>query len=336
MAARNARAQLDLVVFGYASPDDGPGARARVSEFALLIGEAAGIDIRIAPFPSYERVAQLLHKKDLDVAWLGPIPYIALERKGTAIALARQHLAGRAHYHSAIIVNAQSGIRSLARLKGLRAAWVDRHSASGFVMPRIQLAALGVDPRTAFSEQRFYGSHEGVVRAVAEGLADFGGTYVRLDQNGAIVHGPWSQMPRYVRHIKTLSKFGEIPSDVIVARADLDPDIARRLQASLLGVAKDPRGRTLIRQTFGADDFRKPDPTAYETLRALTADAAAEGLLDAEEAIDDEEIEEVDMLSDALTTEIPVARLDETMEAEIVEVVEPQRPRSRSGRRRPR
>src|SRR5262249_29622562 len=163
----------------------------------------------------------------------------------------------RSHYHSAIIVATGSGIRSLRQLEGKRAAWVDPHSASGFVIPRIQLAALGVDPRTAFASQHFYGTHEAVVSAVAEGVADFGATYVRLDRKGTIVHGPWASFPRYVRTIRTLSKFGEIPSDVVAARADMDREIAARLQAALLGLARDPRGKVLLRAIFGADELRK-------------------------------------------------------------------------------
>ena len=35
-------------------------------------------------------------------------------------------------------------------------------------MPRIQLATLGIDPRKAFAEEVFTGSHDAAVRAVAE------------------------------------------------------------------------------------------------------------------------------------------------------------------------
>jgi phosphonate transport system substrate-binding protein len=314
------RSSPPLVVFGYALPDPLPEARRRVTELATVIGRLSGLDVGLAAQPSYEKVAQLLHKRELDAAWLAPIPYIALERSHAVIPLARQHLAGRSHYHSAIIVATGSGIRSLRQLEGKRAAWVDRHSASGFVIPRIQLAALGVDPRTAFASQRFYGTHEAVVSAVAEGDADFGATFVRLDRKGTIVHGPWATLPRYVRAIRTLSKFGEIPSDVVAARADIDPDIAARLQRALLDLARDPRGKILLHHIFGADELRKPDlAKSYETLRHITRDAAAEGLLDAE----GDEIENAD------TTEIPAPRLDQTDEVDAtdMEVIEPRRRR---------
>jgi phosphonate transport system substrate-binding protein len=295
------RSTSAMVVFGYALPDPTPEARRRVSELANIIGRLAGLDIALSAQPAYEKVAQLLHRGDIDAAWLPPIPFIALERSGGVTALARQHLAGRSHYYSAIIVAVGSGIRSIGKLEGMRAAWVDRHSASGFVIPRIQLAALGVDPRTAFASQRFYGTHEAVVRAVAEGDADFGATYVRLDRKGTIVHGPWSSMPKFARSIRTLTKFGEIPSDVVAARPDLDPEIRDRLQEALLGLGKDARGKILLREIFGADELRLPDPSGYTILRHLTRDAEAEGLLD----------------DDADTLEIPHVK------AEVIEVMVP-------------
>jgi phosphonate transport system substrate-binding protein len=304
-----------MVVFGYALPNPLPEARRRVTELATVIGRLAGLDVGLSAQPSYEKVAQLLHRRELDAAWLAPIPYIALERNHAVVPLARQHLAGRSHYHSAIIVATGSGIRSLRQLEGKRAAWVDRHSASGFVIPRIQLAALGVDPRTAFPLQHFYGTHEAVVSAVAEGVADFGATYVRLGRKGTIVYGPWASFPRYVPKIRTLSKFGEIPSDVIAARSDIDPEIAACLRGALLGLARDARGKVLLHQIFGTDELRKPDVAkSYDALRHLTRDAAAEGLL---EAVDDDEIEFAD------TAEFPTPRLDKTDEAEIIEVIEP-------------
>jgi hypothetical protein len=115
-------------------------------------------------------------------------------------------------------------------------------------------------------------------------------------------------MPRYVRAIRTLTRFGEIPSDVVAARPDLDPDVTARLRTAFLGVARHPRGRELLHEIFGADELRRPDLASYEVLRKVTRDAVAEGLLDAEEEIDDSEIEELDDESNARTVRIRAAR----------------------------
>jgi ABC-type phosphate/phosphonate transport system substrate-binding protein len=176
------------------------------------------------------------------------------------------------------------------RLVGSRAAWVDKYSAAGFVLPRIQLAAMGVDPRTAFPEQRFYGSHTGVVRAVAEGLADFGATYVRLGKKGEVVSGPWSLSPTLATSVRVLTTFGEIPADVIAARADLSVPVRERVIAGFARLIREPLGRDLARRVFGADDFRRPALASYELLRNVVADALEEGLLEVDEELDDDDV----------------------------------------------
>ena len=65
------------------------------------------------------------------------------------------------------------------------------YSASGYVVPRVGLAAVGVDPRVAFAEERFWHSHEAVVRAVVAGRADFGATYAGVGPGGEITRGSW-------------------------------------------------------------------------------------------------------------------------------------------------
>ena len=152
------------------------------------------------------------------------------------------------------------------------------------------MAAMGLNVRHAFRGQRFYGTHEAVVRAVVDERVDFGATYVRVDKKGVIQRGPWSAMePKYAEGVRVLTTFGEIPSDVIAARSDLDPGVRERVVKAFVQMAKDPVGKQLIQDVFGAEDFRRPSAEGYESLRNATADAVEAGLLDADEEVDYEQ-----------------------------------------------
>lgn len=312
----------DLLVFGYAVADASLDAKRHITELAILLGRHAGVDVSLAPLPSYERVTQLLHKREIDLAWVPPIPFVSLLRNDSVQPLLVPWR-GATHYHSAVIVPIESTLKSPARLGGLRAAWVDKYSAAGFVLPRIQLAAIGVDPRTAFPEQRFFGSHVAVVRAVIDGLADFGATYVRLGKKGEIVSGPWAQSPTLAASVRVLTTFGEIPADVIAARVDLSAPLRERLISAFAQVARDPAGKDLVRRVFGADELRRPQLSSYDVLRDAVADAFEEGLLDVDEEIDDDDL---------------VAAPDDTIETKMVFIDEtaPQRPRAASSPAAPR
>ena len=194
---------------------------------------------------------------------------------------------GTSQFHSVIIVRADARVRTPTGPGGKRAAWVDKHSAAGYVLARIQLAALGLDPRTAFAEERFYGSHEAVVRAVVGGRADFGATYARPRPiRRAVVNGAWADLPGAEAATRVLLTFGSVPNDVIVARSSLPEEVREKVTRALLGICHDVNGGLLVRDLFGVHEFRRW--TAGElgdALRKITTDAVAEGILDAKKIL---------------------------------------------------
>ncbi len=293
---------VDLAVFGYSAPTATAKAKSYMTDFTMLFGQLSGVDIALTALPSYERVTQMIHKKEIDIAWLSPIPFISLHRNRSVVALASPYRAGRGTYHGALIVPARSKIRDIGDLRGKRAAWVDRYSAAGFVMPRIELLVQGLDPRADFGSQKFYGTHEAVATAIADGRADFGATWVALDDAHNVIRGPWSTNAKIASEIQVFATFGAIPSDVIAMRADLDARVRERLERGLFQIAKGERGKSLAQAVFGADDFKKPVMAQYEDLRVQAAEAAADGLLEAEE-----EIEEVQTVFQGVDQTQPIA-----------------------------
>jgi len=285
--------ETPFLVFGYAAPETTEEARRSMTEFAMLVGARAGVDIAVSPLASYHRVTQLIHKGKLDLAWVSPIPYIALVRSETVVPLVSPYRGGT-NYHGAIITSARSNIDGLKGLAGKTAAWVDRYSATGFVVPRVELAKAGLDVKTAFKAQRFWGSHEAVARAVAGGAADFGATYVRLAPNHAVVGGPWSGVVGLEESLRIFATFGEIPPDVIAAATSLHPDVRERVRKAFLSIAHDARGKELLGVVFGADAMREASTHGYEALRASAVAAAQEHLLDIEEELDIEEVSAAD------------------------------------------
>lgn len=282
------------LTFGFAAADTTHDVTPAMTELMRLVGTQAGVDIAVHGLPSYDRVAQLVHKGEVDLAWVSPIPFMALLRSESVVPLASPQRGGT-HYHGAIVVAADAPVGALSLLVGKRAAWVDRYSAAGFVVPRIELAKAGLDVKTAFASQRFYGSHTAVAQAVADGKADFGATFVRLAPNGAVVGGPWLGKPDVENELRVFAMFGEIPPDVIAARDGLDEGARERVRAALLGLTKSARGKELLGAVFGAEGLFVPNTASYEALRQEAAAAVQEQLLDIEEDLD-------------IESEVPTAR----------------------------
>ncbi|HEY1957314.1 MAG TPA: phosphate/phosphite/phosphonate ABC transporter substrate-binding protein [Polyangiaceae bacterium] len=262
----------EFLVMGFPASSD---ANLR-GEFATLLSELAEVDLGVAPAASYAELAGKLHDGSAQLAWLSPIPYIALAHTGTVSPLVYNERATK-HYASALLVQADSHVKRIADLRGARAAWVDKHSAAGYVVPRIELARAGVDPRSELGEQNFYGSHEAVARAIASREADFGATFAHRE--GSTFAGPFTH-PDVADRVRVLTTFGKIPSDLIVARSDLAMDLRVRLTRALRAMNADEIGRRVIRELFEIERFRLLDAEAYESLQAIARNARDQGLLE--------------------------------------------------------
>ena len=274
-----------FVVLGHAAPEARSKARARMAALAERWSELSGIDVGVTPLGSYDRVAQLIHHREIDLAWLSPISLVSLARNRRVVPMLSFRRERNVHYRCALIVSSTSRATGIEQLRGKRAAWVDRLSASGYVLPRIELAQHGVGPKRLGGE-RFFGSHDGVVRAVASGRADFGATFAHVGKGGTI-SGPWQKTPGLARSIRVLGTFGEVPPDAIAASSELEPAVRERLERALRGMTKLERDRQLLADAFGAEDFDKPRPATYQALRKTVFRAFETGLLASDASTDD-------------------------------------------------
>ncbi len=272
-----------LTVFGFAAGGASAALRNRFAQFGAMLAKRLGGEVALFEASSYGELSSAVVSQYVDVAWLPPIPFVSLERQRAVVPLVQMRRGGTSSFRSALIVRDDSTIRSVADLVGTRAAWVDRYSASGFVVPRLELAKQGVDVRKAFARQRFFHSHEAVVRAVTAGLADFGATYAGVAPDGAIARGPWTGTTSRVR---VLALVGEIPGDVVASRTDSGLPTRDRLRQGLLAVSSERRSKLLAHGAFGVDEFQAFEPGGYVELQRELEHASDLGLLDVQTGAD--------------------------------------------------
>lgn len=250
------------------------------SDFLAWLSRESGVPLTAKCALSYEELQRVIAAGDVGAAWVPPIVYLHLERARIVEPLVTHTRAAGVTYESVLMVRADSELRSLDALRGARAAWVDPWSAAGYVLPRIKLATLGMDPRETFREEKFYGSHDATVRAVLDGEADVGGTYARRDADGRLVRGGWTEMPEAQGHISVLTTFGPIPSDLIVAHKSMAPKLRAALVKALVSVQNDPFVAPLVQKIFGVQEFREGGLPSFGALRRALDGAIARGLLE--------------------------------------------------------
>jgi phosphate/phosphite/phosphonate ABC transporter binding protein len=264
------------IVFGLVVNTPGSDLPARVDRLTKMIGAHVGLEVARFEAPTYEALATEVREGRVDVAWLPPIVFVRLADAVTPLGSIVR--GGKTAYEAALVVRADSRIRTIDGLRGSRAGWVDPWSAAGFVLPRVKLALLGVDPRSVFRTETFHGSHRAAMKALAEGACDVAGTYAQSDEAGNVLAGAWSEVEG--AEVRVLATFGAIPPDVIAVRAELPPESREKVLEALRAACAEESTRKVLREIFNGDELREGLAPGYESLKSALDMATARGLFD--------------------------------------------------------
>lgn len=226
--------------------------------------------------PTYRDLGLGLARGKLGLAWLPPILTIENDEAGIASPLVLPARKGMASYYAAFVTR-KGGPKTLADCKRKSVVWVDRESASGYVIPRLHLAALGYDVGAFFSSESFVGDHLAVVNTVLAGKADFGVTFCNVEPGTKkILTGGWTEADgRTDRPIHVIDIAGPIPNDAIVASTQLSPALRASLARWLLGVT--PAEKELFQRLFRATGFRVIPDGHFDPLRHMLRKARVSG-----------------------------------------------------------
>jgi phosphate/phosphite/phosphonate ABC transporter binding protein len=263
-------------VLGHVLPSKADALAPHLDELAKMMTEHTGIAIERRGAPSYEALANDVRSGAFDMAWLPPIVFVRL---GDAVLPIGSILrGGKATYEASLIVQKNSRIKTIDMLRGSRAGWVDPWSAAGFVLPRVKLALLGVDPRSLFRAEKFHGSHRAAIQALVDGACDVVGTYARADEKGKVVGGAWSDIEG--ADVRVLATFGAIPPDVVAVRSQVPEETREKLAAALRAACADPALHPLLEDIFGGHELSAGLAPGYDSLRKALEMATGRGLFD--------------------------------------------------------
>jgi phosphonate transport system substrate-binding protein len=242
----------------------GGSSRAQLDELCAALSLQTRIPVSGVGVWYYHRLVEALDLGHVDVAWLPPILAAQAEMRGAAHPLVLPIRGGVTSYSTALFVREDSRLRGAADLAGARAAWVDRQSASGYLLIRAHLRTLGVDLDHAFASDRFTGSHEEVAAAVLDGSADVGASFVHLDPtDDRPVRAAWGNS-----RVRVIALAGPIPADVIAASSKLDPSRLDRVRRALVE-SRTARLRDAALALLGAEGFVAPRPGHLDAVAAL-------------------------------------------------------------------
>ena len=173
-------AEVPVIRIGLLGGENDADRLARYGGYRKLLEDTFQVPAKMLMAADYAGVIQAFAAKQVEVAYMSPAAYAAawLESSGDVEPLVTaQEADGSTSYHSVMYVRTDSAISSLEQMKGHSLAWADPNSASGYLIPRSEFRAQGIDPETYFSRTGFAGGHEQAVVAVLNHQYDAGVTW---------------------------------------------------------------------------------------------------------------------------------------------------------------
>jgi phosphate/phosphite/phosphonate ABC transporter binding protein len=226
----------------------------------------------------YDQLLRQVIAGAVDVAWLPPLLHARAAEQGARLVALPQR-GGWLTFRSALLVRKDDPVKSVAALRGVRAAWRDRASASGYLFPRLELAARGAPPEKAFASEKFYGSVMDAALAVVNGEADLCTCFVsdaaRDPERAA--DEIRTALGDAAAKLRVLHVTDPIPPDGFVVAGRVSDEERAVITAALLGMHGSPEGRKVLEVVLQAERLAPVNDALLRSLRSWAEAAAARG-----------------------------------------------------------
>ncbi|MFZ1682447.1 MAG: phosphonate ABC transporter substrate-binding protein [Rhizobiaceae bacterium] len=216
------------------------------------VQDLLGVETKLFTPADYDGVIQGLLGGSIDMAWLGASAYAKTyltNPEAVDVVLVKTNLDGSFAYHSIGFARKDSGIASLADMKGKKFGFGDPNSTSGYLIPSIEIpeaTGASMENGAYFGEVVFTGGHEQTIVAVKNGDVNGGVTWA--DGQGKWEDGYNSGALRKavdaglvdMNDLVEIWKSKPIPEGPIVLRRALPADVKTKVTEFLQGLhAKD-------------------------------------------------------------------------------------------------
>lgn len=191
-----------------------------------------GRPVELRTVDSWEGLAKSLANGETDLALMGPWGYVLANHAAGAQVVSTILYEGKPEYFAIIVTHPDSGIRSVADLKGRSFAFGDKGSTSGWLIPSHFFLKQGITQPEKHFSRVLYTKHQAIQTQVTAGQLDAGADYNR-NRDAMIEQG----LIKAERSI-VIWQSDPLPNDAFAVSAALHKDTAfvARLQAALAEV----------------------------------------------------------------------------------------------------
>ncbi len=144
----------------------------KFTPLATYLEKELGVKVEFTPVSDYPAAVEALVNKKVDLVWFGGFTFVQanIRSGGKVVPLAQREEDTR--FQSVFIAKTDSGIKTLADMKGKQVSFGSQSSTSGHLMPRSFLLAANIEPEKDFRRIAYSGAHDATIASVVSGKVD--------------------------------------------------------------------------------------------------------------------------------------------------------------------
>lgn len=257
---------LKMAFISYANPQK---VARDIGPIVKYLEPLVGLPIKGFVTLDYGSAIEAMRGEQADLAFVDPLAFMmAHEQIGAKPLLLEIYYSGKPAYHSSIWVREDSGIRSLAELRGKTIAFADQVDMSGHLLPREIFVRKGLitgrKPEGGFFQQVYFaGGDEQAIRAVLNKFVDAAG----VSQYAYLLLRPDERA-----HVATIANSIDSPSHLVMARKGLSDQVSERIKQALLALDySDPHDKEILDKLYGVQGYAQAKLSDFAEVAKVAA-----------------------------------------------------------------
>lgn len=263
------------LTIGFVPSQNAETLEAKAKPLADLLKKELGIPVKVQVTTDYNGVVEAMGSKQLDLGFLPPTDYVLAHDKGYADVLLQALRYGVDsetgkpttdlvdYYYSGVLVRTDSGINSIADLKGKKLGIQAPTSSAGYVWPAVHMKKEGVDAQKDMTTVQLQGHDKGVQGVLSK---DIDAAAVFVDARNIVE----KEYPNVYKDTKYLFLTDKIPNDTISVRPDMDQKWRDKIADAFVKIGEDEKGKEIIKAIYSHVGYTKSKESNFDVVREYT------------------------------------------------------------------
>jgi phosphonate transport system substrate-binding protein len=234
----------------------------KFTPLAAYLEKRLGMKVEFTPVNDYPAAVEALVNKKVDLVWFGGFTHVQanLRSGGKIIPIAQREEDTK--FQSVFITQTNSGIKTLADMKGKQVSFGSQSSTSGHLMPRHFLLQANLNPEKDFKRIAYSGAHDATIASVVSGKVDAAALDITVWRKFV---GENKVDTKAVDVFYTTPPYFNYNWSV---HADMPADLRNKVQKALLDLdANTPEGKEIL-QLNRATRYISTSPENYKGLES--------------------------------------------------------------------